>query len=119
MGHLTNFDVKLIPYYESLVKAFNAQSKNPLEITKVDSETYKVSGDVTYKDFRNFVKANSSRVKESLGLPKRLSFKSKKWNFIPRKMDERPTINNGHMCSCGGGENNGHNWNCPWQEDLD
>lgn len=26
-------------------------------------------------------------------------------------------VNDGPICSCGGGENKGHNWNCPWQED--
>jgi hypothetical protein len=36
--------------------------------------------------------------------------------FKPIKTEERPSLKNKIYCSCGGGDNDGHDWNCPWQE---
>ena len=34
-----------------------------------------------------------------------------------RALEDDKIENNDCICSCGGGENNGHDWNCPWQEE--
>jgi hypothetical protein len=86
---ITNFDARLLPYYQLVLLKYNSEvGKNSLLIEQVDVDTYSLYGDMGYKDFRKYVKKHSCEIKESLGLSKRLSFRSKKWDELNKRINE-------------------------------